>query len=152
MVEAIMMIPEPLSRPRILLVDDEHQQLDLLAQVLRLSGLTILAAGGSMEALAFMEGTISQKIDLAILDYNMLVMNGCALADRLRSMRPELKIILYSGAVDIPPSQMSKVDVFVPKSDGIARLLAVIAGFVSGTRRPPNPAMERPPLMRSGLF
>jgi len=45
------------------------------------------------------------------------------LADRLKSMRPELKIILHSGAVTIPENQMTNIDVFISKSDELARLI-----------------------------
>jgi CheY-like chemotaxis protein len=76
-----------------------------------------------------MTGSERGAIDLAILDYNMPVMNGCALAQRLRSIYPKLKTILHSGATDIPPSEMTSVDVLIHKGDGVAPLLDQIVKF-----------------------
>jgi len=67
------------------------------------------------------------KIDLVILDFDMPGMNGCDLADLLKVIRPELKIILYSGASDIPRNEMASIDTFVSKADGITALIAEVA-------------------------
>jgi CheY-like chemotaxis protein len=69
----------------------------------------------------------SDAFEIAVIDYHMPIMNGCLLADRLKSMRPEMKIFLHSGAVVVPESEMTSIDVFVPKSDGIARLIAWVS-------------------------
>jgi len=116
--------------PRILLVDDETQGLWLRAQVMKSCGFPVVTAEGPMEALSLMAEEPVEKIDLAILDYDMPVMNGCALADELRTIRPQLKIILYSGAVDIPQSEMISIDAFVAKDEGTARLLEQIVQIV----------------------
>src|SRR5260370_15313280 len=133
------MIPEPPVIPRILLVDDEAQLLELCAQVMKLCGFSVVTAEGPVQAISLMAEEMIEKIDVAILDYHMPVMNGCALADRLRSMRPKLKIILYSGAIDIPQSEMTSVDVFIPKDDAITRLLPHIVQFTQlSARFPPT--------------
>ena len=54
-------------------------------------------------------------------------MNGYDLADTLKLMRPELKIILYSGASDIPRNEMLSIDTFVSKADGIPTLITEVA-------------------------
>jgi hypothetical protein len=51
-------------------------------------------------------------------------------------MRPELKIILYSGATDVPRNEMTSIDIFVSKADGITALIAEVAEltqFVGGS-------------------
>ena len=53
-------------------------------------------------------------------------MNGCDLADLLKVIRPELKIILYSGATDVPRNEMTSIDTFVSKADGITALIAEV--------------------------
>jgi CheY-like chemotaxis protein len=126
-VETIMTTPKLPSTPRILLVDDEIQQLWLRAQVMKLSGFPVLTADGPCEAISMMAAEIIEKIDLVILDYNMPGMNGCDLADLLKVMCPELKIILHSGAVDIPRNEMTSVDIFVSKADGVSALIAEVA-------------------------
>ena len=107
---------------RVLVVDDEPLQLDLCSRLMKQSGVSVVTASGPIQAISIVEEA-SDKIDVAILDYNMPIMNGCVLAGRLRLVRPDLKIILYSGKMDIPQSEMSRVDVFIPKGDGMARLI-----------------------------
>ena len=124
------MMSEQLSAPGVLLVDDEVQPLQLRAQIMKLHGFFVLTADGPMKALALMAQTAIEKIQVAILDYNMPGMNGCVLAKRLRSAFPELKTILYSGALDIPSQEAISIDVVVSKADGIATLISQVMQFV----------------------
>jgi CheY-like chemotaxis protein len=107
----------------LLLVDDDKQQLELRSLVLKKSGFVVLTAASPIEALAILAQPHGRKVSVAILDYEMPVMNGCVLADYLKARYPDLKIILHSGLLDIPESEMSSVDSFVPKGGGIVRLL-----------------------------
>jgi DNA-binding NarL/FixJ family response regulator len=110
----------------LLLVDDDVRRLQLQAFVLKMSGFTVFTAAGPIEAISLLVQLPARSVHIAILDYNMPVMNGCVLAEYLRARYMELKVILHSGAVDIPESEMTSVDVFVPKGDGVARLLEEI--------------------------
>lgn len=114
----------------LLLVDDDIDQLEVRALILKMSGFTVLAAGSPLEAISIMAQHPVQKVDVAILDYHMPVMNGCILAEYLKSRYPELKIILHSAALDISQSEMNSVDVFVSKSEGITPLLAQVSELV----------------------
>ena len=111
----------------VLFVDDEVTLLRLGTDLMEECGFAVLVARDPLEAISIMADTV--EIEIAVLDYHMPVMNGCALADRLRSMHPELKIILYSGAIDIPQSEMTNVDAFISKSDDIRRLLSQVFEF-----------------------
>ena len=137
--ETMIMIFEQVSAPRVLLVDDEIQPLQLRAQIMKLHGFSVLTADGPMKAISLMAKEAMEKIQVAILDYNMPGMNGCVLAMRLRSAFPELKTILYSGAIDIPSQEVGSVDVVVSKADGIATLISQVMQFVqvSADRREP---------------
>ncbi len=127
--ETVMSNSKLLTSPRILMVDDEIEQLRLRAQVIGMCGFTAITTNSPMEAIDIMTAKQRGAIDLAILDYNMPVMNGCALAQKLRAIYPELKTILHSGATDIPPSEMTSVDALIHKGDGIAPLLDQIVEF-----------------------
>ena len=70
---------------------------------------------------------VGRNVHVAVLDYEMPVMNGCVLADYFRERYPDLKIILHSGALDIPESEMTSIDGFVPKGDGIDGLLEEVS-------------------------
>jgi CheY-like chemotaxis protein len=151
--ETPMTRAEPTTNVRVLLVDDEVEHLRLRAYVMMRCGFSVITAGDALQAVALMEEETMEKVDIAILDYHMPVMNGCMLADRLRSMRPELKIILNSGAIDIPQSEMTSVDVFISKADGTARLLAQVVEFAqagSDASAPLVSANELSLRMRSG--
>jgi CheY-like chemotaxis protein len=113
----------------LLLVDDDVQQLEWCALVLRMSGFSVITAVGPLEAMSIIAQQAACKVDVAVIDYQLPVMNGCVLAAYLRSRYPDLKIILHSGTIEIPASEMSNVDVFVPKSDGIGMLLAQVTEF-----------------------
>ena len=135
--------------PNVLLVDDEPRQLNLRAEILRVSGFSVMTAPGVMEAMSIIE-TRTQKIDVAVLDYQMPIMNGCALADLLRSRRPEVKIILHSGSDDIPRSEMTSVDVFIPKSNGVGALVQGVTGFATAGMTSALPRPSRQTCFESG--
>lgn len=116
-------------RTTVLLVDDDTRHLDLRTLAFQTSGFSVITATSPIEAIAIMNQDSGHKIDVAVIDYHMPVMNGCILAEYLKTRYPELRVILYSGAIDIPEHEMSSVDAFVPKSSGVAALLAEIAGF-----------------------
>ncbi len=124
------MIAEQISVPTILLVDDEVEPLELRARIMKLRGFSVLTADGPMRALAIMKQAAFEKVQVAVLDYHMPGMNGCALAGQLRSRFPKVRTILYSGAVDIPPREMTSVDALISKSDGIVTLISQVTQFV----------------------
>jgi CheY-like chemotaxis protein len=111
----------------LLVVDDDICQLELRSLVLKMSGFTVLTAATPIEALSLLAQPPGRKVNVAILDYEMPMMKGCVLADYLKARYPNLKIILHSGLLDIPESEMNSIDSLVPKGDGIARLLREVS-------------------------
>lgn len=111
----------------LLLVDNEIDQMQPRALALRASGFTVLTASRSVDAMAILAEYPVCKVDVAILDYEMPVINGCVLADYLRSRYPTLKILLHSGAIAISEAEMGSIDAFVPKDGDIQQLLACIS-------------------------
>jgi CheY-like chemotaxis protein len=115
----------------VLLVDDDVRHLELRTRAMRMSGFSVVNASSPLEAISILNEDSSFTVDVAVLDYEMPLMTGCLLADYLKTRYPQLKTILYSGSDDIPEDQMRSVDVFVPKSSGVAALMAKIAEFGS---------------------
>ena len=68
--------------PRILCVDDEDYNLDLLESLLRPHGYETLTALNGREALAVLA---EKSVDLVLLDINMPVMNGHELCKKIKS-------------------------------------------------------------------
>src|SRR5215470_7606004 len=93
-------------RTTLLLVDDDRLQLELRALVLKMSGFSVLTASSPAEAISIVAQHPEREIDLAIVDYQMPLMNGCVLADYLKERYRGLKVILHSGEMEIPESEM----------------------------------------------
>ena len=83
----------------VLVVEDEPEVRSLVERVLKSHGYRVLVADRPSEAL-----TISSKpevrLDLMVTDVIMPEMNGCELARRLHSDRPEMPILFLSGYTD----------------------------------------------------
>lgn len=145
-----MVVGGPPVAAKVLLVDDEVEHLVLRAEVMKTYGFSTVTTSDPLETIAIV-AKVKERIDVAVLDYDMPLMNGCRLANRLRSIYPELKIILYSGAVEAPTDDMTSVDTFVSKSDGMDALLKQIANFVQGVSRPSRVVSRKTRVASSGL-
>jgi CheY-like chemotaxis protein len=77
-------------------VEDEQQVRALVHDVLTDRGYRVLIADGPVEALRLVRGT-SEPSDLLVTDIVMPGMNGLALAERLLSDRPEMKVLYMTG-------------------------------------------------------
>src|SRR5260370_23131907 len=80
----------------ILLVDDEELVRRFTASTLAHLGYTILEAANGQEAIELFQRNLS-NIMLVILDLSMPVMNGEECLRRLRSIKPDVPVLLSSG-------------------------------------------------------
>lgn len=85
--------------PRVLVVDDEQQMLDLLVEVLARIDLTPLTADTPDAALDTLRAASSrgEPIDLAIVDKNLPGMDGLELIRAMRELRPSLPVMMITG-------------------------------------------------------
>lgn len=80
----------------ILLVEDDDMVRDLTTEMIEAIGYKTLTAASPREALSFFE--INDKpIDLMITDVVMPGMSGKELAERVKEMRPEIRVLFMSG-------------------------------------------------------
>lgn len=91
-------VKEALMRGKetILLVDDEDITINSATEMLQWLGYNILVARGGREAIDKLQ-THLDSIDLIILDMVMPGMGGRETYERLRAIRPDVKILLASG-------------------------------------------------------
>lgn len=92
---------------RILLVDDDHRILEMLADFLGGLGHEMLTAGDGDEALELSSG---REIDLIISDFHMPGLAAAELLDRLRAKDPARPVpaIIMSGSSPEEAPQIAK--------------------------------------------
>jgi PAS domain S-box-containing protein len=114
------------TRPlRILVVDDQPVQCELLAHALQRDWHTVDVAGNGREALKLLE---RREFDLVITDKVMPEMNGDQLAVAIKSREPDTRIILLTGFGDSEDGehQSEFVDLVLGKPLSLADLRAAI--------------------------
>ena len=89
-------VPGGAARATVLVVDDDDDVRNVIATVLRRKGYRALTAPDGPEALAI-AGREEGAIDAAVLDMVMPVMGASELLPALRSLRPDIKVLLTSG-------------------------------------------------------
>jgi PAS domain S-box-containing protein len=80
----------------ILLVDDEEMVADVGKDMLEKLGYKIAVAAGGNQAIKLLK-TMRNEVDLVILDMIMPDMSGGETFNRLRAIKPDVKILLSSG-------------------------------------------------------
>jgi len=112
---------------RILVVDDQPVQCELLSHALKRDWHTVAVAGGGQEALEKFE---REEFDLVITDQAMPGMNGDQLAVAVKSREPETRVIMLTGFGALahdPEAQSEFVDLVLAKPATLAELRAAIA-------------------------
>jgi len=111
---------------KVLLVDDEQDFLDALAQRMRSRGMEVTATISAEEALA---KVAEEPFDAIILDLMMPKINGLTLLKSIKKERPELQVILLTGfptlEKGIEAMKSGAVD-FIEKPADVDQLTAVI--------------------------
>jgi len=83
-----------MKQPSLLLVDDDRQVLDGMADWLGELGYDVQTAGGCQQALAVIE---RKRFDLALVDIRLQDGDGFDVLAELREKRPETTVILITG-------------------------------------------------------
>lgn len=86
------------SKQRIMVVDDEKMLLILTGELLREAGYEVVTAQSGFECLDLFRIS-PRKFDLVLLDLNMPLMDGEETFQRLRALRPDVRIMLCTGCV-----------------------------------------------------
>lgn len=93
-------LPEAAQPPRgagrILLAEDEDDLRDVLVRHLRALGYTVFAYPTAEQALEHARAT-PDRVDALLTDMTMPGMSGAELADNVRTLRPDLPVIICTG-------------------------------------------------------
>jgi CheY-like chemotaxis protein len=92
--------------PRILVVDDELYNRDLLVRTFAKSG-EVVAAAGAAEATAVLERWAA---DVLVTDLSLGQPDGVALAREVRSRWPAMRIVVVTGFDDDPALLRARAD------------------------------------------
>jgi PAS domain S-box-containing protein len=130
--------PGPGLRPgKVLLVDDDEDVRFLMTRMLTKSGVAqVTSVAGGEEALASLGS--GDLPGLVILDQNMPGMDGLQTLARIRSLHPDLPVLISSGQPDIedwPAFQQPRVGV-IPKPFDMDEIEAKLALLLQEQRRP----------------
>jgi two-component system, NtrC family, sensor kinase len=82
----------------VLLVDDEHDFADLLAERLQARGFTVTVAYDGEDALRLAAGL---ELDVAVLDVNLPGIDGLALLRELKKLKPQIEALMLTGHNDL---------------------------------------------------
>jgi two-component system cell cycle sensor histidine kinase/response regulator CckA len=91
-------IPLPHGTETILLVEDSQGVRSLAARVLRSLGYKLLEAENGFDALRVIQGEGLAGIDLIFTDVTMPKMGGRELVEKVRGIRPGIRVLFTSGA------------------------------------------------------
>jgi len=126
-----------------MVVEDEPDLLELVIQVLESRSYKVVAAGSGKQALE-QWAQREQHIDLLLTDMVMPDgMTGFALAERLRSDAPNLRVIYTSGhSAGIPGTELADVEEhqFLAKPYRPSKLLEIVRNTLDGTQAAPKAA------------
>src|SRR5271165_1460000 len=95
------------KRTTVLYVDDNPKSSRLLSSVLEECGFRVIAKNDPLEALALCRRTY---FELALLAYEMPAMSGAKLAQEIKYLVPDVPVVLFSGRLVLPPSDLAFVD------------------------------------------
>jgi DNA-binding response OmpR family regulator len=123
--------PKPKTPPVVLVVDDDHEQVDILAYFLSRQGMVVLSAYNGRQCLEMVRRRRRRTIDVIILDLIMPGMDGFAVCVALKKMvsARSIPIVLLTARDDMETRQRAMqlgVSEVVAKPARIRDLLARI--------------------------
>jgi DNA-binding NtrC family response regulator len=107
----------------LLWVDDFQPGLALYRSMFEGLGFKVLTAQSGKQALRLASENL---IDVVVTDYEMPGMNGEALAVAIKSIKPRVPVVLFSGSTLVPLSARRVIDAFCDKAGSRDQLSTTI--------------------------
>ena len=137
----------PISKPQVLVVDDDPDIRESLGMLLASEGYDVATADDGITAVSQLTRTVP---DLIITDLNMPQMSGMELMSLVRARYPSISIVAMSGDYQgdgVPAGIIA--DSFYPKGQDPNNLLTTIANLIAANparwnaqERVPRPALD----------
>ena len=106
------MLLDPMSRPTILCVDDYETSLGGWCLYLQSAGYSVTTARTAQEGLQLFAVS---PVDLVLLDYALPDSNGDQVSATMKRIKPDVRILMFSGVPHIPENARLYVDAFLQK-------------------------------------
>ena len=119
----------------ILMMDDDLLVLESLEDYLKQAGYTVVTASSAREAV---ERARETPADVALLDMKMPEMDGFQVAAMLRQLRPDLRVIMFTGYASLETeARAAQLDFYeyLPKSNWYDLLLPTIERVLAEPER-----------------
>jgi CheY-like chemotaxis protein len=111
------------SVPTILYVDDNSKSRRLLGSVLTNCGFEVVATGDPAEAIREFS---KLRFDGALIDYRMPIMSGPDLAFKLKTLHPDVPVVMLSGAAILTDRELLCVDAHFGAGTSLHDLLVTL--------------------------
>ncbi len=125
-----------MSRANVMIVDDDQDLAESLAELLEMSGCTVTTAANGREAV-LTHG--KRDFDVTFMDVRMPVMNGVDSFFEIRKLKPDAKIVMMTGFKEAIVAKALEAGAagLLNKPFAIAAMLAIVdeAGLAGGLPR-----------------
>ncbi len=124
---------------KILVMDDDVLALESLESYLQQAGYQVVAVSTAREAV---DRAREESCDLALLDMKMPEMDGFQVASILRQMKPDLRVVIFTGYASLESeARAAQLDFYeyLPKSNWYDLLLPTIERVLSE----PEPSLPK---------
>jgi DNA-binding response OmpR family regulator len=103
----------------LLCIHRDPAQLSLLKE----NGYELVTAGSGSDALQLL---MSQSVDAVVLDYELSLLQGAAVAAEMKKVKPQVPIVMLTDHLELTDGTLKSVDALVTKSDGPHFLWATV--------------------------
>ena len=122
--------------PRILYVDTEIDQRPYLAAMLEYRGFRVSIAKRALDALQLI---VTEHFHIVLIDYELPDMPGAQLAQEIRTVEPQARVILFSGRPHLPAGELAFVDVHIVKGSLLDTIIETVRGLLQSPNLTPYP-------------
>jgi CheY-like chemotaxis protein len=128
---------------RILLIDDNKNGLAARRAVLQGEGYAVTAFNSPKEAI---DQFAAGAYDLVVTDYRMPAMNGVEVIQALREQRPDIRVVLVSGMVEVLGlnEQNTGADAVIAKTNTeVPNMVRAVNRLLRSKRKPAGSSRPR---------
>ncbi len=103
----------------LLCIHPDPAQLTLLQE----RGYELVTAANGSDGLCIL---MSRPVDAVVLEYNLGRLDGAAVADEIKRVKPKIPVVMLADYPQLPAGRFKSVDALVNKSDGVHFLWATV--------------------------